>query len=222
RCGAATCLYISLPPQGKPRRNGTLAFAFFFGGRETNRRSRRIAERRPQAASLLQETSMTTHSWFRKLFAPRTPRPPPAGPRTARRAPAGSRRAPARRPHLEALEDRLVLSSYTAATAGDLIKDIGLANAAGGANTITLSAAPSSPYTLTGVDNTTDGANGLPVIAAGDNLTILGHGDTIERSTTAGTQAFRLFDVAGGGTLDLQNVTLQRGRALVAREAAAG
>ena len=88
-----------------------------------------------------------------------------------------------RRPTLEALEDRTVLSTYSAATVAQLIMDIGLSNTAGGVNTINLTAATSSPYTLTAINNTTNGANGLPVIAAGDNLTIVGNGDTIGRST---------------------------------------
>jgi hypothetical protein len=147
---------------------------------------------------------MTTRSWLRSLSASRTPR----------RAPQGSRKTPARyRPRFEALEDRTLLNSYLAATAADLITDIGLANAAGGTNTITLTAPPSSPYTLTAVNNTTDGPNGLPVIAAGDNLTIVGNGDTIERSTASGTPAFRLFDVAGGGSLTLGDLTLTGGLA---------
>ena len=70
-----------------------------------------------------------------------------------------------------------------AATVSDLIADINAANTAGGANTITLTAPTTSPYVLTAVNNTTDGATGLPVIAANDNLTIVGNGDTIERST---------------------------------------
>jgi hypothetical protein len=53
-------------------------------------------------------------------------------------------------------------------------------------------------FTLTAVDNTTDGATGLPVIAANDTLTIVGNGDTIQRSTASGIPAFRLFDVASG------------------------
>ena len=68
----------------------------------------------------------------------------------------------------------------------DLINDINAANAAGGSNTITLVAG--TTFTLTAVDNTTDGSgNGLPVIAANDNLTIQGNGDTIARSTASGT-----------------------------------
>jgi hypothetical protein len=51
------------------------------------------------------------------------------------------------------------------------------------------------------VDNTTDGATGLPVIAAKDNLTILGNGDVIEPSTKSNTPRFRLLAVASGGSL---------------------
>ena len=63
---------------------------------------------------------------------------------------------------------------------------------------------PSATYTAYG--NT-----GLPVIAANDNLTVLGDGDTIERSTAAGTPDFRLLRVASGGSLTLENLTLQGG-----------
>jgi hypothetical protein len=63
------------------------------------------------------------------------------------------------------------------------------------------------------VDNTTDGANGLPVIAKKDTLRIIGNGDAIEWSTASGTPAFRLFDVASGASLTLQNLTLQNGLA---------
>ena len=60
------------------------------------------------------------------------------------------------------------------------------------------------------MNNTTNGATGLPVIAANDNLTIVGNGDTIERSTATAAY-FRLLDVASGGSLTLQNLTLQGG-----------
>jgi hypothetical protein len=53
----------------------------------------------------------------------------------------------------------------------------------------------------------------LPAIAAGEDLTILGNGGVIERNTATGTPAFRLFDVAGGASLTLQNLTLQGGSA---------
>src|SRR5262249_52566526 len=64
---------------------------------------------------------------------------------------------------LERLEDRTVLSNFNAATASDLIADINAANAAGGTNTITLTA--KTTFDLKTVSNTTDGPTGLPVIA---------------------------------------------------------
>ena len=123
---------------------------------------------------------------------------------------------------LEPLEARALLASYTAASVSDLIADITAANTNGGTNTITLTAATTAPYVLTTVDNTTDGATGLPVIAANDNLTVVGAGDTIERSTAVGTPAFRLFDVAAGASLTLQSLTLQGGSATGAGVSAEG
>ena len=78
------------------------------------------------------------------------------------------------------------MSAYNASSVSELIADINAANNAGGANTITLAA--NTTFDLTAVNNTTNGANGLPVISGkmGDNLTIVGNGDTIERSTAAG------------------------------------
>src|SRR5262245_58587086 len=132
------------------------------------------------------------------VFGPRSPRPP------ARQR----RRAQLR---LEQLEDRALPSAYTAGSVTDLIADINAANKAGGTNSIELAA--NTTFELTAADNTADGANGLPVIANNDTLTIIGNGDTIERSTASGTAAFRLFDVAKGGSLTLQNLTLQHGLA---------
>jgi hypothetical protein len=123
---------------------------------------------------------------------------------------------------LEQLEDRTVPSNFTAATVPDLIADIHAANQAGGSNMIALVAPATSPYVLAPVNNTTDGATGLPVIAANDNLTIIGNGDTIQRSTAAGTPAFRLLDVAGGASLTLQNLTVQGGLAFGAGVSAEG
>jgi hypothetical protein len=130
--------------------------------------------------------------------------------------------------HLEPLEERMLPSSYSAATVSDLIADINAANKAGGSNTITLTAPTTSPYVLTAEDNSTDGPTGLPVISGGgksvaaDNLTIVGNGDTIERGTAAGTPDFRLFDVASGASLTLQNLTLQNGLAIGIPAAAEG
>jgi hypothetical protein len=113
--------------------------------------------------------------------------------------------APRFRPHLEALEERALPSTLYAATASDLIADIKAADKNSRANTIVLTAPTTSPYVLTAADNTKDGATGLPTIKNG--VTIVGNGDAIERSTAY----FRLFDVASGGSLTLQNLTLRGG-----------
>ena len=142
--------------------------------------------------------------WQRCLGQPASGRPQPARRRSMRLV-------------LEQLEDRTVPSSFTASSVSDLIADINAANLAGGSNTITLVAGKT--FTLTAVDNwgpvaNNDGQNGLPLIAAHDNLSIVGNGDTIERSSANGTPGFRLFDVAAGASLTLANLVLQRGLSL--------
>jgi hypothetical protein len=161
--------------------------------------------------------------WFRSLLASwksspsRCLRPQP------RRTPRGTRLI------LEHLECRSLPSTYSAANVTELIADINAANTAGGTNTITLTGPASSPYVLTAANNGTDGGNALPVISGGvisssgngkkvvkvrvpaDNLTIIGNGDTIEGSPAPGGPSFRLFDVAGGAGLTLQNLTLTGG-----------
>jgi hypothetical protein len=112
---------------------------------------------------------------------------------------------------VEQLEDRMLPSTFYAATVSDLIADIRAANTSGGLNSIVLTAPTASPYVLTAADNSTDGPTGLPVIAAGNKLTLVGNGDTIVRSTAAGTPDFRLLDVASGGSLTVQNLTVQNG-----------
>jgi len=119
------------------------------------------------------------------------------------------------RPRLETLEDRTLLSTFYAATASDLISDINAANKGSGANTIVLTAPGTSPYSLAAVDNSKDGPTVLPVISKKDSLTIVGNGDTIDASNVG-----RLFDVAGGASLTLNNVTLQHGHAQPARATA--
>ena len=102
-----------------------------------------------------------------------------------------------------------VAGNWNAKNVSELIAAINAANSAGGVNTITL--APGKAFTLTTVNNTTDGPNGLPVIAANNNLTIRGNGATISRSKATGTPAFRLFDVAPGASLALDSLTLANG-----------
>jgi hypothetical protein len=141
--------------------------------------------------------------WVRSLFA------------LERSACSPTRRSdrPQRRPRLtlEWLEERALPSYYTAGSVSDLIADINAANQAGGNNTIVLAA--NTTFDLTAVNNTTNGANGLPVIAAKNNLTISGQGGgIIQRDPTAAD--FRLFDVASAGSLTLKNLTLQNGRAV--------
>jgi hypothetical protein len=135
--------------------------------------------------------------------------------RTGSRSTAARHASRRFRPRLETLEDRALLTAYTAATAADLVADINAANKAGGASTIALTAPTTSPYILSAVDNNTNGANGLPVIGTNNavNVTIIGNGDTVERNPATGTPAFRLFNVAGGSSLMLESVTLENGLA---------
>jgi len=128
------------------------------------------------------------------------------------------------RPRLEAFEDRCLPSTLpypTAATVSQIIADINYADQNGG--TFTMNLKPGVTFDLTSVNNTTDGANGLPVIggAKAVDLTILGNGDTIERIVAiysgrsgkkkADIPDFRLFDVAAGASLTLDHVTLKDG-----------
>jgi hypothetical protein len=145
--------------------------------------------------------------WLQNLYRRCLGRP---ASRAAARPSATRRRG--RQLFLERLDDRIVPSNFTAASVSDLIAAVNTANQTPEADTITLVAGKT--FTLTTVTNTTDGVNGLPVIAAGENLTIIGNGDVIERSTAKGTPAFRLFDVAVGASLTLENLTLQGGLAL--------
>jgi hypothetical protein len=93
--------------------------------------------------------------------------------------------------------------------AGDvpcLMAAITAANANGKKNTIRLAA---GTYTLTDVDHTTDGPNGLPSITS--TLTIRGAG--AETTTIESMGAGRLVHVAASGRLTLRGLTLQGGRA---------
>jgi hypothetical protein len=140
---------------------------------------------------------MTLFSWLRNRTATSASRHRPTAARF--------------RAQLELLENRTLPSTFYAGTASDLINDINAANLQGGANTIVLTAPTTSPYVLAKVDNTADGPTVLPHIVSGNNLIIRaanpGYGDTLDASKDG-----RLFDVSQGGTLTLENVTLQNGR----------
>lgn len=90
-----------------------------------------------------------------------------------------------------------------------LIQAINDANANAEADEINL--APGSIYTLTVVDNSTDGDNGLPSITT--EITINGNG-AIVRRTAAGFPQMRIFHVSVGGNLTLNDVSLRNGRAI--------
>jgi hypothetical protein len=90
-----------------------------------------------------------------------------------------------------------------------LIAAINAANGNGEENTINLAA---GTYTLTAVDNDTDGPNGLPSITSALPLTLRGVGaesTIIERGSSA--PSFRLLHVAASGTLLLEGLTLRGG-----------
>ena len=89
-----------------------------------------------------------------------------------------------------------------------LIVSINTANANGEVNLIRLDA---GTYTLTAVDNNTDGSNGLPSITR--PLTIGGNGSgntIIERGASA--PEFRVFHVGQSGSLNLEDLTVRGGR----------
>ena len=103
--------------------------------------------------------------------------------------------------------------SATAATVScstpNLISAIATANGTSGGSTLVL--ASGCVYSLESANNTTEGGTGLPVITG--NVVIQGSGATIARSTATGVPAFRIFDVADGGILRLNSLTLRNGLA---------
>jgi hypothetical protein len=90
-----------------------------------------------------------------------------------------------------------------------LISAITTANGTPGGSTLVLPTG--CVYTLESANNTTEGGTGLPVITG--NVTIQGAGSTITRSSATGVTAFRIFDVASGGSLTLNSLTLSNGLA---------
>jgi len=85
--------------------------------------------------------------------------------------------------------------------------------AGSGFETDTIVLPSTEPYILTGVNNDTDGENGLPSITS--DITI----DGVSPDTTAitrddGAPQFRIFHVATEGILTLNNITLSSGRSV--------
>ncbi len=80
--------------------------------------------------------------------------------------------------------------------------------AGSGADIITV---PAGTYTLTAVDNTTQGDNGLPDITT--EITISGTGASQTLITRSGTNIFRIFHVSSNSTLRLNGVMVSNGSA---------
>jgi hypothetical protein len=100
-----------------------------------------------------------------------------------------------------------LIDAITAANADTMI---GGCSAGSGADTIVL--APGSTHVLTGVNNSTYGPTGLPVVSS--EITIQGNGSTIKRGI--GAPEFRLISVNQYGNLTLQQITITGG--IVSRE----
>ena len=99
--------------------------------------------------------------------------------------------------------------TLTTCNAAELITAIDTANADDAADTIDL--LTGCTYSLTTINNSSEGfgSNGLPVITS--DLTIVGHGATIARGSAGTIPSFRIVQVGPSGTLSLQNVTISGG-----------
>lgn len=93
-------------------------------------------------------------------------------------------------------------------SASALVDAITLANNTAGADTLDLDG--SCTYTLDQFNNNDSGSgpNGLPLITS--EITLNGHGATIERSNLA--LEFRILEVSSGGILTLNSLTIENGR----------
>jgi hypothetical protein len=78
--------------------------------------------------------------------------------------------------------------------------------AGSGADVIDLQAP--GPYIITGIDNNTNGDNGLPSVTS--EMVINGNGTIIRRSLLFAPQ-FRIFHISAGGKLVLNDLTVSRG-----------
>ena len=105
----------------------------------------------------------------------------------------------------------VVITPLSAAAVGcdpaALVTALAGPSALNGSGTVTLTAG--CTYTMTMVDNSMDGPNAFPDILG--DVTVVGNGATITRSTAVGTPDFRFFLVDDGGSLNISNVTLSNG-----------
>jgi hypothetical protein len=91
---------------------------------------------------------------------------------------------------------------------GCLIAAINTANGNGEVNTIRLA---QGVYTLTAVDNTADGPNGLPSVTSRLTITGSDSATTIVERSRSGVPVFRIFHVGSTGLLTLARMTIQGG-----------
>ena len=96
---------------------------------------------------------------------------------------------------------------FAPTTTAQLIADINTTNANGVDDTIDLGGLT---FTLTAVNNVTNGNNGLPSITGGGGQILFIQNGTIQRS---GAPAFRLLHIADGVPIYLDNVILRDGQA---------
>jgi CSLREA domain-containing protein len=71
--------------------------------------------------------------------------------------------------------------------------------------------ASSGAYLLTSIDNSVNGATGLPVITG--DLAVNGNGSILQRSTATGIPEFRVLQVTNGATLSCNDITISAGKA---------
>jgi hypothetical protein len=124
--------------------------------------------------------------------------------------PGSTYRATAFRPQVEALEGRECPAIFNIA-AGDvagLINALNIAQTNNQPDTINLAA--NSVYSLSAVDNLTNGPNGLPVINNDGVVTLNGNGATIARANAS--PAFRILNIVDG-QLIMRDVVISGGNA---------
>lgn len=97
-------------------------------------------------------------------------------------------------------------ATFHPATSVELVDAVNTANTNDQDDTILLG---DRTFVLTAPDNNIEGANGLPVILDDNGHSLTIRGGLIERDPSA--SFFRLMDIAQGGKLDLERVTLRNG-----------